>query len=284
MIILADSGSTKTHWSLISSQNVRNIQTSGLNPFFNGAELAEKEISTKQVLRQNQTLAEKVYFYGAGCGNDKNCGLMEKALQRAFTRAKVSVYSDLLGAARGLFLDQKGIACILGTGSNSGLYNGKRIVRTTPALGYILGDEGSGNHLGKRLLKAYLHQDLPAELTRKFREKHPESADAILSELYHHPYPNRYLAGFTHFLRENKAHPYLHGLLKDVFNQFLSLLKKHYPHEVIGSVRMTGSVARAFDRELKEAAGELNMEITHIDPSPMEGLIKYHQRELQQEN
>lgn len=276
MQLIADSGSTKTHWSLITREGVENFQTMGLNPFFNGATMAEEEINKHPLLRQNLHHIREVHFYGAGCGYEKNIRMMTLALQHAFPQANIRVDSDLLGAARGLFLDQKGIACILGTGSNSGLYNGKHIVRNTPALGYILGDEGSGNHLGKSLLKAYIHHDMPDDLRKKFREQHPETPNALLYELYHHPYPNRFLAEFSLFIQQHMDHPFIHKMLGEVFGAFLALLKKHYPGEMLQSIRLTGSVAWNFRNILEEKAQQMSMNITRIEASPLKGLIQYH--------
>jgi len=238
--------------------------------------MAEQEINKHPVLQQNLHQIKDVYFYGAGCGYEKNIRKMTLALQHAFPQAQVRVDSDLLGAARGLFLDQKGIACILGTGSNSGLYNGKYIVRNTPALGYILGDEGSGNHLGKSLLKSYMHHEMPEELRKKFKEQHPETPKALLYELYHHPYPNRFLAEFTPFMQKHMTHPFVKKMLNQAFVQFLTLLKKHYPSEMLQSIRLTGTVAWTFQDTLIEAAQQMNMHITRIEASPVEGLIHYH--------
>jgi len=276
MQLIADSGSTKTHWSLVTPQGVQTFRTMGLNPFFNGASMAEEEINKHPVLQQNIPHISEVHFYGAGCGYEKNTRTMTLALQNTFPRASIRVDSDLLGAARGLFVDRKGIACILGTGSNSGLYNGKHIVRNTPALGYILGDEGSGNHLGKKLLKTYIHHDMPDELRKKFREQHPETPDALLYELYHHPYPNRFLAEFTPFLHKNMDHPFIKELLNQAFGAFLTLLKKHYPGEMLRHIRLTGSIAWVFREILEETALHMNMSITRIEASPLEGLIQYH--------
>ncbi|MBS3807278.1 MAG: ATPase [Bacteroidales bacterium] len=276
MQLIADSGSTKTHWSLITPEGVKNFRTMGLNPFFNGASMAEEEINKHPLLQQNLHRIKEVHFYGAGCGYEKNTRMMTLALQHAFPRADVRVNSDLLGAARGLFLDQKGIACILGTGSNSGLYNGKHIVRNTPALGYILGDEGSGNHLGKNLLRAYIHHDMPDELRKKFREQHPETPNALLYELYHHPYPNRFLAEFSPFIHKHMDHRFMSEMVSQTFGAFLALLQKHYPNEMLHSIRLTGSVAWSFREILEETAQQMNMNITEIEASPLEGLIQYH--------
>jgi len=276
MQIIADSGSTNTQWCLIDGKDSHQVRTRGLNPFFNGASLLEKEVGKQPLLRDHQHKVSRVYYYGAGCGNEKNAKAMASALKTSFPKAEVSVETDLLGAARGLFIHDKGIACILGTGSHSGLYNGKNILRCTPSLGYLLGDEGSGSHLGKLLLKAYLSHELPQELAKKFREKYPGSFESQVYELYNHPFPNRYLAGFTSFIRENQEHPFLNQQLRKAFTTFLNLLKKHYPREMLKSIRLTGSVASGFSEMVINTANELGIQVTRIEASPMEGLIHYH--------
>ena len=276
MILIADSGSTKTQWCLVNQQGKHWLKTGGLNPFFDGAALTEKEVGRHQLLRDHHHAVEKIFFYGAGCGSDKNCRKMQAALQRLFPQARVSVESDLLGAARGIFGDRKGIAGILGTGSNSGLYNGKNILLSTPSLGYILGDEGSGSHLGKKLLYACFHNQMPDALRKKFRQQHPESNAALLDQLYHHPFPNRFMAGFTPFIHENQQHPFMQALLQQAFGQFLQLIKDYYPADMRSSIRLTGSVAANFRDIIGKIATEKGLEIENIVSSPLEGLMDYH--------
>jgi N-acetylglucosamine kinase-like BadF-type ATPase len=276
MKIIADSGSTNTQWCLMDQNDSHQVRTRGLNPFFNGASHLEKEIRKQPLLRDNQMQVSKVFFYGAGCGNEKNAKTMASALKASFPKAEVFVETDLLGAARGLFIGDKGIAGILGTGSHSGLYNGKNIIRCTPSLGYLLGDEGSGSHLGQALLKAYLGHELPQEVTKKFRENFPGSSESLIYELYNHPFPNRYLAGFTPFIRENQEHPFLNQLLSQAFTSFFNLLKKHYSPEMLKSVRLIGSVASGFSELVTATGYDLGIQVTRIKASPMDGLIHYH--------
>jgi N-acetylglucosamine kinase-like BadF-type ATPase len=276
MMLIADSGSTNTQWSLLAAGDVQTFQTMGLNPYFNGPAMVEEEIGRHPEIWSYRTKIHEVFFYGSGCGSEKNKRLMTGALENTFPQASVTVDSDLLGAARGLFHQEKGVACILGTGSNSGLYNGRFIVRTTPALGYILGDEGSGNHLGRELLKAYMHQEMPESLRKKFRTQHPQAPMALLDELYNHPYPNRFLAGFTPFLSQNMNDPYIEKLLHHSFDQFLQLLKKHYPADMLQEIRITGSVGWAFRDLLEGCSSKRGIKITTIEASPMKGLAEYH--------
>ncbi len=276
MIIVADSGSTKTEWALINRGQTRQVRTPGLNPFFNGPRLIEETVAGHRLLAESRHTAKQIHFYGAGCGHKENIEAMGSALQQAFPQAQVHVHSDLLGAARGLFLEEKGIAGILGTGSNSGFYNGHRITQTTPTLGYILGDEGSGNHLGKMLLKAYFHHELPQALTNQFNQQYPDSSRSLLYELYHHPYPNRFLAEFTPFIQTHQQNPYLQNLLQKAFEAYLLLLQNHYPKALLNNIRLTGSVAWAFQEKLKATARQMEMQIDRVVASPMEGLLQYH--------
>mgnify|MGYP006273056507 CR=1 FL=1 len=276
MILIADSGSTSTQWSLLTAGDVQTYQTMGLNPFFNTPAMVEEEIGRHPEIWSYRTKVREVFFYGSGCGSEKNKRLMTGALENTFPQASVTVDSDLLGAARGLFHQKKGVACILGTGSNSGLYNGRSIVRTTPALGYILGDEGSGNHLGRELLKAYMHQELPKTLRKKFRTQHSQAPTALLDELYNHPYPNRFLAGFSPFLSRNMNDPYIEKLVQRSFDQFFQLLEKHYPADMLQEIRITGSVGWAFKNLLQDCSSRRGIKITRIESSPMKGLVEYH--------
>jgi len=204
--LIADSGATKAEWSLVNGGKVKTINTQGISPYFLNTEqirdLLLKELSPK--LKNVQV--DEIYYYGTGCANPDNVKLIKKALKQVFPDAYMEVTHDLMAAARALCGPDKGIACILGTGSNSCYYNGKKIMRNSPGLGYVLGDEGSGAYLGRKVLQYYLYGTFDDELRGRFDLTYMTNATEILENVYKKPLPNRYLAGFTYFLAENRGH------------------------------------------------------------------------------
>src|SRR4030095_5267843 len=206
-ILIADSGSTKCEWCFLSNGRKQIIETQGASPYF------LNEIQIAEMMRKELLPALKnkkpgdIYFYGTGCAAAANRAMVKRAIKKVFPQAGVEVEHDLTGAARALCGMKKGIVVILGTGSNSGYYDGKKIVRNSPGLGYVLGDEGSGAYLGKKVLQYYLYKTFDEELAFKFEAKYKEiNAVEILENIYKKPFPNRYLATFTLFLAENRGH------------------------------------------------------------------------------
>lgn len=277
MILIADSGSTKTDWCAgTTPENCQTVQTAGINPFHQSTEEIEQIITTMLMPQlENPNACTDIFFYGAGCLPEKVNGI-KKALQKHFPQAKhIEVESDLLGAARALCGRQAGIACILGTGSNSCAYNGQQITDHISPLGYILGDEGSGSALGKQLVSNCLKRQLPPDLCQLFFETYPLSPAHILEHVYRQPLANRFLAGFTPFLATHRDRAEIHALLIEGFTQFfqrnvLPYACKEQP------VHFTGSVAYHFQDEVKEAAQRLHLTLGQVLKSPMEGLRKYH--------
>lgn len=277
MKLIVDSGSTITDWSIVSSTNIQTVQTNGLNPFFTSAGKLEKEIKHQTLLWKYQDQIRDIHFYGAGCGTEKNDALIRKALQRMFSKAKISVYTDLLGAARGLFHHEEGIVCILGTGSNSGYFDGQQITRKIPALGYILGDEGSGNHLGKKLLKSYFFYHLPGDLKEKFNKKYDAESRGLLQKLYMAEFPNIHLSEYSNFIIEHQNHPYIKDMTSETFEEFLQMLKSYYsPSHLQKPMKFTGSIAWFLKDILQSKASEMKINVDKIEQSPMKGLINFH--------
>ena len=208
MKIIAESSSTRTDWSLVEgTEIVEHAFTTGLNPYFQ----TRREISHSIRLELPEAFFrrrwEHVYFYGAGCGNTEKCKVMESSLVAQF-KTPVTVQSDLLGAARGLLVRKPGLACILGTGSNSCLYNGTEIVRTVAPLGFILGDEGSGAYMGKRMVADMLKGLAPTELTEAFFEAFTVTQNVLMDNVYMNALPQRTLSNYATFLRDHLGHPY----------------------------------------------------------------------------
>ena len=204
--LIADSGATKCHWTLVENGKRQTIKTTGISPYFLGLEaivqLLEKTFQKKTDLSK----IEAVYFYGTGLSNPDNVSILKKALKAVFKNAKLDIQTDLMAIARAACQNKKGVVCILGTGSNAGFYNGAKITKNSPGLGYVLGDEGSGAYLGKKVLQYFLYKTFDEELMNIFEKKYKLDRAAILNKVYKEPTPNSYIASFTDFLVENRGH------------------------------------------------------------------------------
>lgn len=276
MKIIADSGSTKTDWCLGDSKaDCRMVRTGGINPFHQSPDEIGHVIASTLIPQLGDTTGfTDIYFYGAGCIPEK-ADIVKQALRQSFPQAEISVESDLTGAARALCGKSPGIACILGTGSNSCAYDGEKITASVPPLGYILGDEGSGAVLGKRLVGDCLKHQLPEEICRQFLKEYNLTPASILDKVYRQPLANRFLASLTPFLSAHRRVPEVHSLLISCFSDFFRRNVMQYPYRDI-PVHFTGSVAYYFHEEVKEAARALEIATGSILKSPMEGLIDYH--------
>ena len=262
MILLADSGSTKTDWGLVENGKlIKNIRTRGMNPFQMSEEEIAEEIKTSLVPELPSTTIDNIYFYGAGCTPEKQ-PIVERALRANLTVTGVcEVASDMLAAARGVCGHESGIACILGTGSNSCAYDGKQIVKNVSPLGFILGDEGSGAVLGKFLVGDILKNQMPKK---------------IIDRVYRQPKPNTFLASFVPFLAENIDEPCIYNLLKESFRSFLRRNVKQYEGWDKLPIGFNGSIAKIYREPLEEALKEEGMHLGRIVQAPMEGLVEYH--------
>ena len=286
MHLIADSGSTKTDWCLCNKGSVvLNIQTQGINPYHQTEEAIEEVLREEllpQLTRESRLTAHSstsIVFYGSGCANATACNRIKEALSKVLATEDVTVHSDLLGAARALCGHEEGIACVLGTGSNSCLYNGKEIIANTPPLGYILGDEGSSAVLGRRLVGDCLKNQLPEALRDEFLAEYQLTQEIILEKVYRQPLANRFLASLTPFLSKHKEVPEVHKLLVESFVDFFVRNVKQYRRPWL-PIHFVGSIANAFSAELKVAAESLGMELGTIMQSPIEGLVKYHSEEV----
>lgn len=276
MRLIADSGSTKTDWLGGNAQtNYPIIQTSGINPFHQSPENI-KHILIHELLPHlpKEITWDEIYFYGAGCTSEKS-KLLKDILQSLFPTPHIEVQSDLLGAARALCGNQSGITCILGTGSNSCLYDGKDIVSNISPLGYILGDEGSGAVLGKRLVGDCLKQQLPEKICHAFMDTFGLTPATIIERVYRQPQANRFLASLTPFLSTHRDVPEIHQLLVSCFSDFFQRNVKLYPYKQ-HTVHFIGSIAWYFQEEVKEAAKELDIQTGLFIQSPIEKLKDFH--------
>lgn len=278
MILIADCGSTKIDWCLIENGKVaKQVFTSGINALLMGEEQIRQTIADELVPEIKGYEIGSVYYYGAGCLFDDICANVRRAIAANIPSAKtIEVDTDLLAAARALCGKNPGIACIMGTGSNSCYYDGVKIVDNVSPLGYILGDEGSGAVLGKLLVGDVLKNQLPAALCEKFLKKYDLDRQKIIEGVYKKPAANRFLASLSPFLIENIEEPAVHRLVLNAFKAFFVRNIENYEGYKTMPVSFVGSVAYYYRDVLEEAASSLGIKIGTVIKSPMEGLIKYH--------
>ena len=276
MILLADSGSTKTDWGLVENGKlVKRLRTSGMNPFQMSEEAITEEIKTHLVPELPGTVLDEVHFYGAGCTKEKQ-PIVERALRANLTiNGECEVASDMLGAARGICGHKPGIACILGTGSNSCSYDGKNLVKNVSPLGFILGDEGSGAVLGKLLVGDVLKNQMPEAITKRFFEKYKLTSAEIIDRVYRQPKPNTFLASFVPFLEENIDEPKIYNLVKESFRSFLRRNVMQYDGWQTLPIGFNGSIAKIYKKPLLEALEEEGMHLGRIIQAPMEAMVEY---------
>lgn len=275
MILIADSGSTKTDWCMVENgEPVLRFQTRGTNPFFQTEEEIRKEIETGLLPALKDYVPSVVYFYGAGCAFPEKNEMIRRAINQ-YVPVSVEVGSDLLAAARALCGDRPGIACIMGTGSNSCYYDGKEIVKNVSPLGFILGDEGSGAVLGKLLIGDVLKDQLPPALKEQFLAQYELTPALIMDRVYRQPFPNRFLAGFSPFILEHLDEPAIWELVTRSFLAFFTRNVKQYDYLEL-PVHLVGSVAWHYQDILKDIAFDLGICLGTIAQSPMEGLVRYY--------
>ncbi|MDR1937471.1 MAG: ATPase [Tannerellaceae bacterium] len=276
MILIADSGSTKTEWC-VADKGVpaQKVLTAGMNPYFQSPEEIKRDIELSLLPAVKDLDIEAVCFYGAGCASPEKKRIIFDVLS-SLLLVPIEVHSDLTGAARALCGRQAGIACVLGTGSNSCLYDGESIVRNIAPLGYILGDEGSGAVLGRLLAGDCLKNQLPGHLVDKFMTQYRLTPSEILERVYRQPFPNRFLATLSRFLIENIHEPAIHDLVYHSFRSFFIRNVMQYDGFRDYPVYFTGSIAFYYRQVLREAARSVSLDIQRIEPAPMPGLLAYH--------
>ena len=276
MILIADSGSTKTSWCLAGGKNkTEYFSTGGINPFFRSTEDIENELREKLVPEINTEISY-IHFYGAGIINAEKGNVVKQALQNLFPVAEIEVESDLLAAARATLQHERGIACILGTGSNSCLYDGKGIVQHIRPLGFVLGDEGSGAVLGRKLLGDYLKGILPAQLSEKFHKQFPLSYPEFLEGVYKRERPNRFLAQFVPFLKENIKEEHCKFMVESSLDEFVQRNISQYPGFGQLPICFVGSVAFHFQEQLRNVLKKYHIPIKIVLKEPLNGLLDYH--------
>ena len=275
--LIAESGATKAEWCLAGKGKKVSVTTQGISPYF----FTEEKIIE---LFRNELLpgmpgavkAENIHYYGTGMRNPDNVKMVKRAFQAVFPKAEIDINDDMLAAARALNGTGKGLACNLGTGSFCCYYNGKKIVKQTPGIGYILGDEGSGAYLGKKVLQYYLYDTFDEELKYKFDDQYKTNPIQVLENVYRKPLANRYLAGFAKFLADNRGHYMVENIIEDGLNDFFFYHLCKYREIWTLPVSFVGSIAFGFKDVLRELCNSYEFELGKVLKNPMSGLVEYH--------
>lgn len=279
MKLIAESGSTRTEWALIEGNHlIEHVFTEGINPFFQNRREISRSVRLGLPKEFFRPKLEVVYYYGAGCSSDEKKNILAASFVAQF-KTPIKVESDLLGAARGLFKDEAGIACILGTGSNSCFYDGKEIIKNVKAAGYILGDEGSGAVLGKLFLADLLKGFVPKELETEFIETFRITPNEVMDSVYNRPFPNRFLGTIAYFLADYLDNDYARNLLENNLRQFFTRNICQYDYKNY-PIRFVGSLAYTYADVLREVAQEFGVQTDLITETPMKGLIDFHSANL----
>ncbi len=281
MLLIADSGSTKTDWRLVANDGrIHVIQTDGLNPYYQSVDQMVTTLSAQLAPHLPEYVDADVFFYGTGCTGPSVNQTVADALRQVLSGLqKIEVHSDMLGAARAASGHEPGIVCILGTGSNACCYDGNQITRGIQSLGFWLGDEGSGGYLGKTLVRDFFQERLPDDLREAFHRRYALDRPALLANAYQKPFPNRYFASFTSFLADHLAHPYCTELVTDAFVLFLTTYVTRFPEARQWPVCFVGSIAHYFADPLRRAVRQTGLMLGHIVKAPAERLVDFHKNE-----
>lgn len=280
MILIADSGSSKTDWRVIGDQGeIQQFRTVGFNPFYQTAEEMVIGMQTPDLLDLRGKV-DQVFFYGAGCTSAKNRTVVARTINSFYEKAEVRVDHDLMAAARATCGHDSGIACILGTGSNSGDYDGVSIIANRPSPGYLLGDEGGGSYIGRHFLQDFIYEDMPLPI-REMAIKEFGITDLVIQEnVYQKPFPNRYMAGFCNFITKHKADPYCYLLYYNGFKDFFHRHVMRYENYQEKAVSFVGSIAYHNSDILRKVAADLGIHVNIILETPIAGLTLYHKEKL----
>ena len=279
MIAIIYSGSRYANWKLaFKGEVVADFKTAGINPFFNDEKFISHLLNRNIKLIHFAEKVKKIYFFGAGASSKERNKVIEDAFSKFFKFSRVSINHDMLAAAKATCDEKEGIACIIGSGSNAAYFNGKKIIENNYGLGYVLGDEGSANWLGRRLIKAYLNKNMPTNLQQFFKKKYDLDRRQILDKVYKNPHPNIFLSSFSDFFIEHRNHTYIKNIIIEGFNLFfenylMPLLNLHGNHL---PVYVVGTVAANFQDYLREAATENNIIIVSVIKEPIYNLLNYY--------
>jgi len=276
-ILVADSGSTKTAWKLIGHSSDLECITPGINPYFQDSKSISEVLSNESDFQELLKIQpNEVYFYGAGCSTIENQRTVSEAFHVFFPNSIIQISHDMLAAARSLCGHEPGIACILGTGSNSCLFDGNEITENLPNLGFWLGDEGSGGFLGKDLVVKWFHKEMPIDLWKKFEDKFQLNRDVFLDQIYHKPYPNRYVAKFAKFLGEHIENEWCRNFVANAFTSFFERFILPYKPGAQLPIHFIGSIAFHFKPVLEEVIHKFKLKPGKIEQTAIDGLVQFH--------
>jgi N-acetylglucosamine kinase-like BadF-type ATPase len=276
-ILIAESGATKTDWKLIDAKGKKHsFSTTGINPYMLSSEEIRAVLDEELQWNPQKHTADKLFYYGAGASVKEQQLKIKKVLAAFFNAKQIEVNHDMLAAARATCQNEKGVVCILGTGSNSCYYDGKKIKEQQRSLGYIAGDEGSGNYLGKRVLQYYAYKTFDAELCASFESLFGADFNAIIKRLYAETFPNRYLASFVLLLRENRGHFMVENIIEDCLNDFFHAHILKYRNSWKSPIHFAGSIAFEFKTTLQALCHQYELELGNIVKSPIDNLVAYH--------
>jgi N-acetylglucosamine kinase-like BadF-type ATPase len=277
MFFIIDSGSTKSDWVLLDDDNNQTFfSTMGFNPYFHSEEMIVSEIKKDIEIIKYAEKIDAVYFYGAGCSSVELNKIVERAFKKVFENAIVHVDHDLTACAYSTYQGKPAISCIIGTGSNSCYFDGETLYEEVPALGYILGDEGSGSYFGKQLLASYLYKKLPKHIEDDFRNEYQLTKDIIVDKVYMQDNANVYLASLSKFISRHADDTYFKQMVYEGMKKFLEIHVCCYKNYKNLDVHFIGSISHVFQNELKQVADELDVKIGQIIQKPIGGLVNYH--------
>ncbi|MBC7556014.1 MAG: ATPase [Chryseobacterium sp.] len=278
MFAIVDGGSSKCDWIILDNAGkiIYKTETIGFNPNIIDAHLIPAEINKNLQLSSESPKIDYLFFYGSGCGVPENCLLVKQELKKVFFNAQITVKEDMTAAAYAAYDGKPAVICILGTGSNSCFFDGENIRRDLPSLGFLIGDEGSGNALGKILLKNYFMKKFPQDLHDEFAATYNLKIEDVISSMYHNPRANAYLADFSRFILERKQHPYLQHLVFEEIKNFLDYQVLPYEESKNCDINFIGSIAHYYEDILRAAAAEMHLKVGKVVQKPIESLADYH--------
>jgi len=277
MIFIIESGSTKSDWVLVDDKSKQTFyKTIGFNPYFHSSEVVSTEIRKNKSIMSHVSDVTKIFFYGAGCSSEKLNAEIHRGLKMVFPDAAIVVDHDLLACAYATYDGEPGISCIIGTGSNSCLFDGAELSEEVPALGYVLGDEGSGSYFGKFLLSSFLYHKLPKDILEDFEESYKMTHAEIVKNVYKSDSANVFIASFMPFIVKHKNHEFFKQRLIDGLKKFMEVHVCCYEDYLNTPVHFVGSLSALLENHLRLAASDLGIEIKSIIAKPVDNLVNYH--------